>query len=72
MMMSRFNFEEDQLLKLSDIKDKLNVSYSTLYRWIDDGSFPKPLVFGKGEKNATTRWVRKEVEEWFNNRPREK
>ncbi len=71
-MMSRFNFEEDQLLKLSDIKDKLNVSYSTLYRWIDDGSFPKPLVFGKGEKNATTRWVRKEVEEWFNNRPREK
>jgi predicted DNA-binding transcriptional regulator AlpA len=59
-------------LKLSDIKDKLNVSYSTLYRWIDDGSFPKPLVFGKGEKNATTRWVRKEVEEWFNNRPREK
>jgi|TARA_R100001460_G_scaffold53953_1_gene93146 predicted DNA-binding transcriptional regulator AlpA len=70
--MSRFNFEEDQLLKLSDIKDKLNVSYSTLYRWIDDGSFPKPLVFGKGEKNATTRWVRKEVEEWFNNRPREK
>jgi predicted DNA-binding transcriptional regulator AlpA len=70
--MSRFNFEEDQLLKLSDIKDKLNVSYSTLYRWIDDGSFPKPLVFGKGEKNATTRWLRKEVEEWFNNRPREK
>ena len=70
--MSHFNFDEDQLLKLGDIKEKINVSYSTLYRWIDDGSFPKPLVFGKGEKNATTRWVRKEVEEWFNNRPREK
>jgi predicted DNA-binding transcriptional regulator AlpA len=70
--MSHFNFDEDQLLKISDIKDKLNVSYSTLYRWIDDGSFPKPLVFGKGEKNATTRWKKKEIEEWFNNRPREK
>ena len=70
--MSHFNFDEDQLLKLGDIKEKINVSYSTLYRWIEEGSFPKPLVFGKGEKNATTRWLKKEVEEWFSDRPREK
>ena len=70
--MSHFNFDEDDLLKLGDIKQKINVSYSTLYRWIEEGSFPKPLVFGKGEKNATTRWLKKEVEEWFTDRPREK
>ena len=70
--MSHFNFDEDQLLKLGDIKEKINVSYSTLYRWIEEGSFPKPLVLGKGEKNATTRWLKKEVEEWFSDRPREK
>jgi predicted DNA-binding transcriptional regulator AlpA len=70
--MSHFNFDEDDLLKLGDIKKKINVSYSTLYRWIEEGSFPKPLVFGKGEKNATTRWLKKEVEEWFTDRPREK
>ncbi len=70
--MSHFNFKEDELLKLSDIKNKLSVSYSTLYRWIEEGSFPKPLVFGKGEKNATTRYVRKEVEDWLADRPREK
>ena len=70
--MSHFNFDEDQLLKLVDIKEKINVSYSTLYRWIEEGSFPKPLVFGKAEKNATTRWLKKEVEEWFSDRPREK
>ena len=31
--MSHFNFDEDELLKIGDIKEKINVSYSTLYRW---------------------------------------
>lgn len=70
--MSHFNFDEDELLKIGDIKEKINVSYSTLYRWIEEGLFPKPLVFGKGQKNATTRWVKKEIEDWLSDRPRQK
>ena len=71
-MMSHFNFDEDELLKIGDIREKINVSYSTLYRWMDDGNFPKPLVMGKGEKNTTTRWLKSEIEDWFSNRPRQK
>tara|TARA_R100000664_G_C2707846_1_gene105743 strand:+ start:249 stop:377 length:129 start_codon:yes stop_codon:yes gene_type:complete len=39
---------------------------------VQEGAFPKPVVLGKPEKNGTSRWVESEVQEWLDNRPREK
>ena len=55
-----------------EISDWLKISKSTVYRWVQEGNFPKPVMIGKPEKNGTSRWVEEEVKEWLSQRPREK
>ena len=50
----------------------LKISKSTLYLWVQRGIFPKPKILGLPEKNGTSRWVESEIQEWLDNRPREK
>tara|TARA_Y100000589_G_C26907533_1_gene528841 strand:- start:285 stop:506 length:222 start_codon:yes stop_codon:yes gene_type:complete len=60
-------------LKVGDLSGWLNVNRSTIYRWVDNKHFPKPIVLGpEADQNSTTRWLRSEVEEWLANRPRDK
>ena len=55
------------------LANTLGVARSTIYRWVDSGHFPKPVVLGpETDKNSSTRWLRTEVEEWLKTRPREK
>lgn len=37
---------EDALLRLSDVLRLIPVSRSTLYQWVKDGVFPKPIKLG--------------------------
>ena len=52
-------FLSKPLLKISDISTKLGVAKSTIYKWVNDGVFPKPIVLN-GDKetgiNSATRW----------------
>ena len=50
------------LLKLTDVLNRLAVSRPTLYRWIKEGHFPKPI---KLADNGAARWTEEEVEEWI-------
>ena len=50
----------------------LKISKSTLYLWVQRGIFPKPKILGLPEKNGTSRWIESEIQEWLDNRPREK
>ena len=59
-------------IKIGEIAKILNVSRTTIYRWMEEGSFPKPVHFGDAKKNSTIRWIQEEVEEWLKQRPREK
>ena len=59
-------------IKIGEIAKILNVSRTTIYRWMEAGSFPKPVHFGDAKKNSTIRWIQEEVEEWLKQRPREK
>jgi len=60
-------------LKVGELVQKLGVSRSTIYRWVDSGHFPKPLVLGpETDKNSSTRWSWSEVQDWLDTRPREK
>lgn len=50
-----------QLLKSKDIQSQFGISKSTLYRWVNERGFPKPIKFGSG----VARWKQDEVELWL-------
>ena len=64
---------EERYLKVGELHAWLGVARSTIYRWVEEGHFPKPVVLGpETERNSTTRWLRTDVEQWLASRPREK
>lgn len=56
----------NNLLRVSEVCRWLNVSKSTIYKWVKDGHFPQPLVLG----DHASRWQESDIEEWLNSRPR--
>jgi len=64
---------DERYLKVGEVVEWLGVARSTVYRWVEEGHFPRPVVLGpETEKNSTMRWLRTEVEQWLASRPREK
>ena len=63
----------NRLLRVSEVAKLLGVSTSTLYKWVKQGQFPRPIMLGpmKPKQRQTKRWVLSEVEEWVNERARE-
>ena len=61
-------------MKVGDLANMLGVSRSTIYKWVEEGHFPKPFVFGSHKpdgKVSVSRWNVEEVENWIAERPRE-
>jgi prophage regulatory protein len=65
---------DEKLMKISELSDWLSVSRSTIYKWVSNSDFPKPIILGEtdGAKNTASRWVEQEVRDWLNERPRGK
>lgn len=59
-------------VKIGELVEMLDVSHSTIYRWISDGYIPAPVVFGDAKKNSTVRWSLDEILAWIETRPRGK
>lgn len=57
-----------RLIKLVKVMDNTGLSRSTIYKYISDGSFPKPVSLGV--RNVA--WVESEVEDWILERIRER
>ncbi len=53
-------------LRIPNLKEQFGVSRATIYRWIKEYGFPRPVKLGPG----TAAWRRSEVEEWVQQRPR--
>jgi len=51
-------------VRCSDIACELGVTEETIYRWVRDGKFPKPLRLGLRKYV----WLRKSVEVYFDER----
>ena len=47
-------------LRLRDLVDRLGVSRSTIYKWVEEGRFPKSVSLG----GRAVAWRRLHVEEW--------
>jgi prophage regulatory protein len=55
----------EKLLRISDLCKWLNVSKSTIYKWVREGRFPKPILLG----DNASRWRESLVVEWLDSRP---
>ena len=60
-----------KVLLLTDIVDMLQISPTTLYRWVNEsragrGTFPLPLT----ERGQTMRWDADDIETWRTSKPK--
>jgi prophage regulatory protein len=57
----------DSYLTLREITSIMKVATSTLYRWMDEGKFPRPVKLGEN----CTRWRVSDIKVWQDARERE-
>ncbi|WP_199457624.1 MULTISPECIES: AlpA family transcriptional regulator [unclassified Marinobacter] len=52
-----------RILRLKNVICQTGLARSTIYKYIDAGSFPKPVPLG----GRSVGWVESEVQEWIEN-----
>lgn len=52
----------EPMLRLADVRQVTGVAKSTIYRWIDEGLFPRPVPIGPG----SVAWRESEIAAWQN------
>lgn len=50
-----------RLLRLKDVLHRVGLGRSTIYRWMDEGKFPKPHSIG----DYAVRWLESDVDAWI-------
>ncbi|TCV85870.1 helix-turn-helix transcriptional regulator [Sulfurirhabdus autotrophica] len=53
-----------KLLRINTLAAKLDVSTSTIWYWLKNGNFPKPIKLGA---NSTV-WLESDIEAWLQSR----
>lgn len=56
----------ERLLRLREVKERTGLGSSTIYRYIQAGTFPAPVKIG----GFTARWRESQVVAWINALPR--
>jgi len=51
------------------VSEWINVSHSSIYKWVEQGRFPPPIKLGDDEtKRQSARWVEEDIEQWIKNK----
>lgn len=50
-----------RLIRLAEVKHRVGLSRSTIYRWIAEGRFPRPKRLG----NYIVAWEEKVINDWI-------
>lgn len=50
-----------RIIRLKEVIDSTGLARSTIYKYIDEGSFPKPVSLG----GRSVGWVETEVHDWI-------
>ena len=58
----------EKLITASAVTELTNIPQGSLYRFVNEGRFPRPLKIGK----RSVRWVASEVEDWLQERMQER
>jgi prophage regulatory protein len=53
--------QSDRFLRLPEVIAKTGVSRSTIYYWIDQGTFPRQISLGA----RSAAWLESEINEWM-------
>lgn len=53
-----------RLIRLPEVMSRVGLGRSTIYRWMSEGKFPKPVQLG----GHAVAWVEEEVEAWVVNK----
>tara|TARA_R110001592_G_scaffold116354_2_gene317639 strand:+ start:6115 stop:6312 length:198 start_codon:yes stop_codon:yes gene_type:complete len=57
-----------QILRRKEVEKWAGVGRSTLYSWVKEGHFPKPIKLNLKEgKSAKIGWREEDLMDWFNN-----
>lgn len=52
-------------MRVDKVAEYIGVSQTTIYRWVSDYGFPKPVKIGGDSMSACSIWSRKMIDEWF-------
>ena len=50
-----------RLLRLSDVMHRVGLGRSTIYRWMDEGKFPRPHSIS----DYCVRWLESDIDDWI-------
>ena len=53
-----------RLIRLPEVQHRVGLGRSTIYRWMAEGKFPKPVQLG----GYAVAWSEREVEAWISDR----
>jgi len=53
-----------RLIRLPEVQHRVGLGRSTIYRWMAEGKFPKPVQLG----GYSVAWAEDEVEAWIESR----
>jgi prophage regulatory protein len=51
----------NRLIRIKDVMDRTGLARSTVYKYINLGQFPQPIMLG----TRAVAWVEREVEAWI-------
>ena len=58
------NCRSTRLIRLPEVQHRVGLGRSTIYRWMSEDKFPKPVQLG----GHAVAWAEDEVQEWIANR----
>ena len=56
--------KRSRLMRLPEVVQLTGVSRSTIYRWMENGEFPRQISLGAN----TVAWLESDVEDWIHRR----
>lgn len=64
--------DKPQLMKLQEVCKMLQISRASIYRWVEEGIFPQPVILGTGGngKRSAVRWYESDILAWLKAKPK--
>jgi len=59
--MTKTNQEKDSILRRRQVEARIGLSRSTIYLYIQEGAFPKPINLG----TRAVGWLESEIDKWL-------
>jgi prophage regulatory protein len=50
-----------KVLRLPDVQDKTGLRHTTIYKGVQEGTFPRPIPLGAKARG----WIESEVDDWI-------